>query len=352
MKASTRDNSRDGLGYLLDDRYLLHNPGKRHPESPQRLAAIRQMLEAFGTIDRWQPLRPRSASMDELGLVHTPALVERIEQAARRAPSYLDLDTPVSTESYQTALLAAGGVLECVDSVCSGKLRRVFAFVRPPGHHAGSESARGFCLFNNVAVAAAYARTKHTLQRLAVVDIDVHHGNGTQSCFYSDPTILYISSHQFPFYPGSGNFDEVGTGEGKGYTINFPLPAGTGDSNFVLIYSKIISNILDQFAPQLILVSAGFDGHFRDPLGGWSLTHAGYASAAASLMLAAERWCDGKICFVLEGGYNLQALTDCARAIMVAMEQPSPKELSAREGSVFREISRQAAKCAAGLWKW
>jgi len=352
MNSQVQLSSTNGLGYLLDDRYLLHNPGERHPESPHRLIAIRQMLEDFGAAGRWQRLQPRSASFDALDLVHDPVHIERIKQAARSAPAFLDFDTSVSTESYQTALLAAGGAMQCVDSVCSGKLRRVFAFLRPPGHHAGRKSAGGFCLFNNVAVAAAYARAKYKIERIAIVDFDVHHGNGTQSCFYNDPSILYISSHQYPFYPGSGNFDEVGKGEGKGYTLNFPLPEGCSDSNFVPIYSKIVSPILDQFAPQLILVSAGFDGHFNDPLGGLSLTEAGYASAAASLILAAERRCDGKICFVLEGGYNLKALQDCIRAVMVEMEKPCPGELPVRDGPVFGEISKQAAKFTAGLWKW
>jgi acetoin utilization deacetylase AcuC-like enzyme len=352
MNALGEDNWKDGLGYLLDERYLLHDPGKEHPESPQRLIAIQQMLEAFGGVNRWQRLQPRCASFDELELVHNPAHIARVEAAAKRAPSYLDFDTSLSTESYQTALLAAGGVLQCVDSICSGSLRKIFAFVRPPGHHAGPESARGFCLFNNIALAAAYARTEYKLERLAIIDIDVHHGNGTQSCFYSDPAILYISSHQFPFYPGSGNFNEIGRGEGKGYTLNFPLPEGTGDSGFVPIYTKIVSVVLDQFAPQLILVSAGFDGHFRDPLGGLALTQAGYSSVAASLIRAAERWCNGRICFILEGGYSLQALKDCIRAIMVEMEAQSPSELSVQEGPVFHEISRQAAKFTAGQWKW
>jgi acetoin utilization deacetylase AcuC-like enzyme len=352
MNLPSQDSSADGLGYLLDDRFLLHTPGKRHPESPQRLVAIQETLQNFGGIGRWRQLQPRRASHEELELIHTPAQVECIRHAAERAPAFVDFDTPVSIESYETALLAAGGVLQCVDALCTGKSRRIFAFLRPPGHHAGRESATGFCLFNNVAVAAAYARAEYKLERLAIVDIDVHHGNGTQSCFYGDPGVLYISSHQFPFYPGSGNFDEAGRGEGKGYTLNFPLPERTGDSSFVPIYSKIVSRVLDQFAPQLILVSAGFDGHFRDPLGGLSLTHAGYASAAASLMHAADRWCNGKICFVLEGGYNLQALQDCVRAIMVEMEEESPRELSVREGALFREISRHPSKFAAGIWQW
>lgn len=352
MNSQVQDGQAEGLGYLLDDRYRLHDPGPYHPESPERLIAIQQILDASGTTDRWQRLHPREATAEELGLVHNSIHVERIKQAARQAPSNLDLDTSVSTESYQIALLAAGGVLQCIDAICLKKLRRTFAFIRPPGHHAGRESARGFCLFNNVAVSAAYARTKHKIERLAIVDMDVHHGNGTQACFYNDPSILYISSHQYPFYPGSGNMNEAGKGQGKGYTLNFPLPEETADSSFVPIYSKIIPAVLDQFAPQLILVSAGFDGHFRDPLGGLSLTHAGLASAAASLILAAERLCDGKICFVLEGGYNLQALKECVHAILVEMEKQHPRELSIRESSLFREISKQAVKFAAGRWKW
>jgi acetoin utilization deacetylase AcuC-like enzyme len=346
------DNSSDGLGYLLDDRYLLHDPGALHPESPQRLVAIREALEASGAAERWHRLKPRRASLDELALIHSPDHVERVERASKRAPVHLDIDTALSTESYDTALLAAGGVLQCVDAVCSGDLRRVFAFVRPPGHHADVDSASGFCIFNNVALAAAYARMKHRFERVAVVDFDVHHGNGTQSCFYRMPEVLYISTHQFPFYPGTGDFDEAGMGEGKGYTMNFPLPEATGDSDFVPIYSKIVSTVLDRFAPQLILVSAGYDAHFRDPLGGLALTHEGYASAAASLILAAERSCAGKICFVLEGGYDLQALADCSKAAIAAMEQPQPREMSVPEGSFFKEISRKASGYAGGLWKW
>jgi acetoin utilization deacetylase AcuC-like enzyme len=289
------------------------------------------------------------ASLDELELVHDAGHVRRVEYAARCGPSYLDSDTPVSPGSYDIALLSAGGVLECIDAICSGKMRRVFAFVRPPGHHAHAGDSRGFCLFNNVAIAATYALRKHKLERVAIADFDVHHGDGTQSCFYSSPDVLYMSSHQFPFYPGTGDFNEIGRGEGRGLTVNFPLPAGTGDPVFIPIYSKIISTILDQFRPQLLLVSAGFDGHFKDPLGGLALTHEGYRSAAASLILAAERSCQGRICFVLEGGYNMQALKTCCQSITDAMAQSHPKEASVREGSLFTEIARKTARL--GLWK-
>lgn len=351
-------NSRDqttslySLGYLLDTRYLLHNPGIEHPESPQRLIPIRQTVETFAAGGHWQCLPPRKATVEELLLVHHPAHIQRIEHAAKNAPVYLDPDTSVSVESYETALLAAGGVLECIDAICSGKLQRIFAFVRPPGHHASRENARGFCLFNNVAIAAAYARSEYNLERLAIVDFDVHHGNGTQSCFYSDPGVLYISSHQYPFYPGSGYFDEIGKGPGKGYSLNFPLPEGSGDSDFVPIYSKIIPAVLATYSPQLIIVSAGFDGHRSDIMGGLLLTHSGYAAAAASVIAAADQSCDGKVCFVLEGGYNAQALRDSIGAIMTEMEKPAPREVSIREGDSFQEMSRQAAKFTAGLWKW
>jgi acetoin utilization deacetylase AcuC-like enzyme len=339
-----------GLGFLLDDRYLLHDPGIRHPESPQRLVAIQQMLHDFGAAKRWQRLHPRKATVEELELVHHPGHVQRIEQASRRAPAFLDLDTSVSADSFGTALLTAGGMFRCMDALCSGKLRRVFAFVRPPGHHASRESARGFCLFNNVALAAAYAQKTYRIERVAIVDFDVHHGDGTQSCFYGRDDVLYISTHQFPFYPGTGNFNEVGYGNGSGFTLNFPLPEGTGDSCFAPIFSKIVPAVLDQFQPQLILVSAGLDGFYSDPLGGLAFTQAGYASAAASLMLAAERWCQGKICFVLEGGYSLQGLKDCSRGIMAEMEKRHPHELLVREGAVFKEISRKAARFS--RWKW
>jgi acetoin utilization deacetylase AcuC-like enzyme len=312
-----------GLGYLLDDRYLLHNPGIEHPESPQRLVAIKQALEDHSLSKHWIRLQPRMAS----------------------------IDASVSTESVHTSLLAAGGLLECVDSICSGQLQRIFAFVRPPGHHAERKNAKGFCLFNNIALAAAYARRRYKLERLAIVDFDVHHGNGTQSCFYGSPNVLYISSHQFPFYPGSGDFSEVGVGNGKGYTLNFPLPEGTDDSDFISIFSKIVSVVLDQFAPQLVLVSAGFDGHYGDPLGGLSFTHSGYASAAATLIRAAERWCEGKICFVLEGGYNLQALKECCRAVMSAMERRLPHERRACEGSVFYQVLKKVSHFTGDLWK-
>ncbi len=340
------------LGFLIDDVYLLHDPGSRHPESPSRLEAIRSALEKFGAHERWVKVSPRLAHLDELELIHHSSLLEHVEKAALRAPSYLDADTVVSKDSFRTALLAAGGTLECIDSILTGKLRRAFAFVRPPGHHAEPDKAMGFCLFNNVALGAAYTRAEYKLERVAVVDFDVHHGNGTQACFYDDPHVLYISSHQYPFYPGSGDFNETGLKDGKGYTVNFPLPQGSGDGTFVPLYSSIVGSVLDQYQPQLILVSAGFDAHFKDPLGGLMVTTSGYASAAASLIQAADRNCGGRICFVLEGGYSTEALQECSRAVMTEMEIENPHELKLSEDPLFREISRHAKASLDHSWKW
>lgn len=341
------------LGFLIDDCYLLHDPGSRHPEAPSRLVAIKDALEKFGACERWTKLEPRMAHVDELELVHHASLLEHVEKASRRAPSYLDPDTVVCTDSFRTALLAAGGVLVCIDAICTGKLRRAFAFVRPPGHHAEPDKSMGFCLFNNVALGAAYARAEYGLERIAVVDIDLHHGNGTQACFYDDPHVLYISSHQYPFYPGSGSSDEMGLGHGRAYTLNFPLRAGIGDYTFVPLYTRIIGPVLDQYRPQLILVSAGFDAHFRDPLGGLSVTTPGYASAAASLIGAADRNCGGLICFVLEGGYDLEALQECTRSVMTEMEIENPHELKlSREDPFFHELIRDSRLRFDHQWKW
>jgi acetoin utilization deacetylase AcuC-like enzyme len=343
-----------GFGYLLDDCFLLHDTGARHPESPARLRAIRVALSTYEEPGRWSRVEPRPATHDELELVHRPGLIERVERAAHRAPTYLDPDTVVSEHSYQTALAAAGGVIECTEAILSGRLARAFAFVRPPGHHAERDRSMGFCLFNNVALAAAYARRAFGLDRIAVVDIDVHHGNGTQDIYYLDPHVLYVSTHQYPFYPGSGSFAEIGAEEGKGYTVNIPLPQGTGDEAFVPVYDRIVGPILEAYRPQLILVSAGFDAHFRDPLGGLRVTSRGYASAAAALIRASAASAGGRICFVLEGGYSPDGLQSCTRAVMDQIEQraPAPAPASGVESPLYYEISDAARAAFGQIWKW
>jgi acetoin utilization deacetylase AcuC-like enzyme len=339
-------------GFLIDDRFRLHDPGSYHPESPSRLLYIQQALDAFGAAERWRKIEARPATAEQLELIHSRAHIEGVQQAAQHAPCYLDPDTSVCTDSYDIALLAAGSIVACVDAICNRETDRAFAFVRPPGHHAEPDKAMGFCLFNNIALGAAHLRSEHRLDRVAIVDIDLHHGNGTQAMFYDDPHVLYISTHQYPYYPGTGALAELGIRNGRGYTINFPLPAGAGDSVFVPIYARIVSAILEQFRPQFILVSAGFDALLSDPLGGLAVSAAGYASVAASLLKAADKCCSGRICFVLEGGYSPTGLQECTTAVMTEMESDNPKELAFPGDSLFRTISHEAGELLGDQWKW
>jgi acetoin utilization deacetylase AcuC-like enzyme len=339
-------------GYLIDDRFRRHVTGSRHPESPDRLTPLQQALDGSGVTRRWRRIEPRAADPDQLELVHRRTHIERVRRAAEMAPSFLDMDTPASSASFETALLAAGSVLACVDTISGGEIARAFAFVRPPGHHAEPDRAMGFCLFNNVALAAAHLRARHGLERVAIVDFDVHHGNGTQACFYHDPGVLFISTHQFPFYPGTGAFHEVGTGGGWGYTLNFPLPAGSGDGVLVPIYERIVAAVLDQYRPQFVLVSAGFDAFVGDPLGGLRVTADGFRAVTASLLKVADRCCEGKICFVLEGGYSPAGLEECARAVLTEMESASPEAHDYPEDPLFAVIARHAEGEFGEHWSW
>ena len=339
-------------GFLIDDRFRNHITGNRHPESPGRLTCIQQAIDDFGATQRWQRIETRPALLNQLEWVHLPSHINRVRRASATAPAFLDMDTPVSIGSFDVALLAAGGVLACVDAICAGRIERAFAFVRPPGHHAEPDRAMGFCLFNNVSLAAAYLRAEYKIERVAIVDFDVHHGNGTQACFYSDPGVLFVSTHQYPYYPGTGDFCQVGIHGGRGYTLNFPLSARTGDDVFVPVYSRIIGPILGQYQPQFILVSAGFDALKGDPLGGLAVSAAGFASAAASLIKAADSSCGRKICFVLEGGYSPTGLQECAKAVMREMESENPTELALPEGPLFEVISKRAQGEFGELWHW
>jgi acetoin utilization deacetylase AcuC-like enzyme len=339
-------------GFLIDKIYLRHDPGIRHPESPRRLRALWDAVEELGASERWLRLESRAAHEEDLELIHHRSLHERVERLVRRAPAHLDADTVVSQDSYVVALHAVGGVLACVDALLCSRVSRFFAFVRPPGHHAEPGRSMGFCLFNNVALAAAYARVVHGLERVAVIDFDLHHGNGTQACFYDDPHVLFVSSHQYPFYPGTGAIAEIGIREGRGYTVNFPLQEGAGNELFVPIYASIVGPILEQYRPQLILVSAGFDAHFKDPLGGLNVSAAGFGSAAASLIRAADQCCSGRIGFVLEGGYSPEGLAESARAVMEQMELSDPKELRVTETAGFIDLSDEVRTLHGGLWRW
>ena len=245
---------------VIDERYENHDTGYGHPERAERVAALRDLVESLGGAGPTR-LEPRPATPEEIELVHAEEHLQRVAGTAGGGPTAFDADTPVSSRSYETALLASGGFLALVDTIMADGADNGFALVRPPGHHAEADRAMGFCLFNNVAVAARSLCERHGLDRVLVVDWDVHHGNGTQHSFADDRKVLYVSTHQYPFYPGTGRVEEVGVGDGKGFTLNVPLPAGCGDGEFLDAFVRLIDPVCRQFEPQFVLVSAGFDAH-------------------------------------------------------------------------------------------
>ncbi len=296
------------VGIVLDKLYVDHDNGMGHPESQERILAIVDMLKFTKLFDEVVRIEPRDATKEEITLVHTPKHYDNIASTKGRPKVFLDADTSTCPVSFDAALRAAGGMISAIDSVLSGEVDRAFPLVRPPGHHAEADRAMGFCLFNNVAVGAAYLTEVKGLKRVLVIDWDIHHGNGTQHIFYDTSKVLYFSTHQYPFYPGTGAAEEIGSGEGKGYTVNVPMEPGMGDDEFIRIFEEILKPIIDQYKPEFILVSAGFDIYFEDPLGGMKVSPEGFAKLTRLLTDEADKICDGKIVFLLEGGYNLDGL--------------------------------------------
>lgn len=307
------------VGIVLDPDGMRHDPGPDHPENPQRLQTImrtvgRQRVRDLGAV----VLEGRLASDAEILRVHTPAHLQRV-RATAGIHVRLDPDTLASPRSWDVACAAAGGTIAATEAVLKGEVHNAFALVRPPGHHAEPDKAMGFCLLNNVAIAARHAREAMNVARIAIVDFDAHHGNGTQAAFWHDASVLYISTHQSPLFPGTGAAAEVGEGAGRGRTINIPLGAGHGDAEYDAIYGALIPRILERFRPDLILVSAGFDIAESDPLAGMAVTAGGFLRIAAHLVNAAEMLCKGKLVMVLEGGYSRAGLEDGVSACLEAM---------------------------------
>lgn len=306
------------LVYFYPDGHTAHH-AQGHPERPERVEAARLALEAAGWWDGYPHLGPLSLEPAALALVHHPAYLDALPQACQRG-AWLDGDTYTTPASWQLALHAAGGAAAVAQSVWTGQARRGFALTRPPGHHATARRGMGFCLLNNVALAASHLiASPSAAQRLAIIDLDLHHGNGTQDVFWSRGDVLYISTHQSPLYPGTGSLEEIGVGEGQGLTANFPLPPYTGDAGFHAVMQALILPLLDRFAPQMLLVSVGFDTHWRDPLGSLSLSAQGYGEMIAQLAQWADRNCSGKIALFLEGGYDLDAARACVSAAVAAL---------------------------------
>jgi acetoin utilization deacetylase AcuC-like enzyme len=282
--------------------------------------AAARAIEAPQIVDRTVRLDPRSATKEEILLVHTERHFDEIMETRGEEQTYVDSDTVTSPESADTALLAVGSVLVAVDAVLNGELANAFALVRPPGHHAKPDKAMGFCLFNNVAVGARHALRKRNLKRVLIVDFDLHHGNGTQKAFYTSPEVLYISTHQWPHYPGTGALDEIGRDSGEGFTLNVPMPAGLGDAEYVAVFKEIIAPVGREFAPELVLVSAGFDAYYQDPLGSMGLTERGYAAITREILSIAEASCGGRAVFALEGGYHLLGVEKSIVSVLEVMK--------------------------------
>ena len=344
-------------GIVKDNRYLRHSAGYCHPESPQRLMGIHEMLDNPDISWKFTPIEAREAQHDEIALVHSPSYVNFIASTAGRDHVMLDPDTATSPDTYHIAKLAVGGVCNAIDSVMSKTVDNAFAFVRPPGHHAGRETAAGFCVFNNIAIGAMHAILNHGLKRVMIVDWDLHHGNGTQSIFYKEPRVLYFSTHQYPYYPGTGGLQEIGQGKAEGYTINVPLRAGAGDSSYVQIFRQIIEPVALQYKPELILLSAGFDAYFNDPLGGMRITPEGFAALTRILLNIADACCEGRLVAVLEGGYHIAGLAKSARCVLEEMLDEtnfSQEKLSAMENDADDDagiVIRQVASAIRPFWK-
>ena len=307
-------------GLVYDPRYLKHDMGAGHPESPNRLRAIMQHLEQSGTLKQLTRIEPRRAEDEWITKVHTPKYVASLaEHAPASGRVSLDPDTSMSPGSLTAAYLAAGGVLAAVDAIVNKQVEHAFCAVRPPGHHAEANRAMGFCLFNNVAIAARYAQRRHGLQRVLIVDWDVHHGNGTQHSFEDDPSVLFFSTHQFPHYPGTGRESERGRGAGEGFTINVPMEAGEGDDEYRTVFQKVLVPAADVFKPDFVIISAGFDAHKDDPLASMGLTEAGYAELTGIVVGIAKRHAGGRILSSLEGGYTLPALAASVDSHLTAL---------------------------------
>ncbi len=302
------------LGYALDARFLDHQNPSSHPECPGRLESVMAMLDELGRKDQMEQVSAEMVPLDLVTQVHSLELVQALRDSMRQPYTRFDADTYAGSDSFEVARLATGHGVELTRRVLAGSLGAGLALIRPPGHHAESDRAMGFCLLNNVAVAAQAALQETGVDRVAIVDFDVHHGNGTQQIFYSRSDVLYISAHQYPLYPGTGAVQENGQGQGLGFTVNLPLPAGLGNPTYNSLFLDLICPLVEAFGPQLILVSAGYDAHAQDPLASMNVSAEGFGQMTRQLNRAADRACQGKIVYFLEGGYNLEALAGSVRA--------------------------------------
>jgi acetoin utilization deacetylase AcuC-like enzyme len=314
--------SESKTGLLADPIYTKHDTGPNHPESPQRFEAVRSALTAAGLTKLMTPIESRVATEDELASCHGRDYIAIASRDVHAGRSELSTgDTAISAASLDVALRAAGGVLNAVDAVMRREVDNAFCAVRPPGHHARPDQGMGFCLFNNVAIAGRYAQRKYGIDRVLIVDWDVHHGNGTQDIFYEDPSVFFFSTHQWPWYPGTGPASETGEGKAEGCTMNRPLPAGAGRQEVLGLFETDLRHAADHFQPDLVLISAGFDSRIGDPLGGFKLEDRDFADLTTLMLEIADRHASGRLVSVLEGGYNLSGLGTASTAHVKALLQ-------------------------------
>ena len=300
-----------GTCLIYSPRFLDHDTGLGHPERPQRIQAIIDSLQNNAIWNKLIHITPEIKDPQIPSLIHDPAYIKRVALTCDRGEQYIDtFDNTICSESYSIAILAANAAAEGIDYIMANDGNRSMIIPRPPGHHAEYDQAMGFCLFNNVAIAARYAQKKYSLTRLAIIDYDVHHGNGTQHLFDNDPNILYVSMHRYPFYPGTGAKNETGMGDGLGTTHNYPLDQGAGDDIYTDIMDNSIADILIKFKPEILILSSGFDAHELDPLGGMTISTVGYMKLSSTLVAIARECCEGRILSILEGGYSLQGLAE------------------------------------------
>jgi len=302
----------NSTAFVYHPDYLLHAPPFEHPESPGRLVAIAEHLTERGLLDKMVPVTPGYPDEADIVRVHDPSYLQKIEVACRRGDLTLDTeDTYLNRSSYTVAFLSAGGAIAGAEAVITGKVRRAFCAIRPPGHHADSRTGMGFCLLNNIAIATRYLQSRHGVSRIFIVDWDVHHGNGTQNIFLEDPSVYFFSIHEHPsfLYPGTGRRWETGRGAGEGTTLNAPMPPGAGDAEYRTAFEQMLGPAIDAFRPEIFLVSAGFDAHKDDPLADIQLTEEGFRFMTRFVVEMADRHCGGRIVSLLEGGYELKSLT-------------------------------------------
>jgi acetoin utilization deacetylase AcuC-like enzyme len=297
-------------GFVYDPFNLRHTL-RGHPENYQRLESTWNLLQSDGILQHLYPIPSTPAPLDAILRVHTMEYVERVRTLSEQGGGTLDADTYVNSDSYEAARLAAGGVLNLVDAVMTDEADNGFALVRPPGHHALPNRGMGFCLLANIAIAARWAQDRHGAERVAIIDFDVHHGNGTQDIFFNDPTVMFFSIHQYPHYPGTGAASEIGTELAYGSTVNVPAPPGSGDAGYIEGFRRVLAPLMREFQPDLILLSAGYDAHWLDPLASIHLSIAGYTRLVEETMALADELCRGRLVCALEGGYNLDVLPHC-----------------------------------------